>query len=126
MIAFESKGDFSNLELFLAKMKRGALYSSLEGFAREGVRALANATPVESGLSAASWDYDIEISLGRSYSIIWTNVNLVNGIPVVVLLQYGHGTGTGGYVRGRDFINPAIRPVMDRIADNMWKEVTKS
>lgn len=126
MIAFESKGDFSNLELFLAKMKRGALYSSLEGFAREGVRALANATPVESGLSAASWDYDIEISLGRSYSIIWTNINLVNGIPVVVLLQYGHGTGTGGYVRGRDFINPAIRPVMDRIADNMWKEVTKS
>lgn len=126
MIAFESKGDFSNIELFLAKMKRGDLYSSLETFGRQGVRALANATPVESGLSAASWEYEIEISPRRSYSIIWTNRNLVNGIPVVILLQYGHGTGTGGYVRGRDFINPAIRPIFDQIADAMWKVVTKS
>jgi len=106
-------------------MSKGAIFSRLESYGREGVNALANATPNESGLTAASWDYEV-INKGGSWTVVWTNSHIVDGTPLVILLQYGHGTGTGGYVQGRDFINPAIRPIFDRIADDVWKAVTSA
>lgn len=89
-----------------------------------GVNALSNATPVESALTASSWYYEVESRRGY-HSIRWYNSNVNQGVPIAIILQYGHGTGTGGYVRGRDYINPAIRPVFDQIANEVWKEVTK-
>ena len=98
-------------------------FRNLEKYAREGVTALASATPVDSGTTAASWGYEIQKRHGK-VSIYWTNSNINNGVPIAVILQYGHGTNNGGYVQGRDYINPAIRPIFDKIADNAWKEVT--
>lgn len=123
MISVESKGSFKNLEAFLSKAKKADAFNVLEKYGAIGVRALASATPVDTGLSAASWTYKVEKKWGK-YSIIWSNTNVVNGTPVVIMLQYGHGTGTGGWVQGRDFINPALRPVFDQIADAVWREVT--
>jgi len=125
MITFESKGSFKKTETFLTKMSKGEIYNSLDRFAREGVNALASATPSESGATAASWSYEIRTTRTSS-SIVWTNSNVVGGVPVVILLQYGHGTGTGGYVQGQDFINPALKPIFDKIADNVWKAVTSA
>lgn len=124
VISFESSGS-NKTESYLEKLSKGDLFSSLDRFGREGVSALASATPVDSGVTAASWNYEIIRSRG-SYTIAWTNGHIVNGAPVVIMLQYGHGTGTGGYVQGRDFINPAMRPVFDRIAENVWKAVTSA
>lgn len=125
MIEFKSTGSFKKTESFLAKIKGGGIYQILDSYGRAGVAALASATPEESGASASSWGYEIVKSAGK-YSIYWTNSHTVSGIPVVILLQYGHGTGTGGYVQGRDFINPAIRPIFDKIADGVWKAVTSA
>lgn len=125
MITIESKGSFKKTESFLSKISGRSLYRSLDKYGREGVSALRSATPEESGLTAASWDYEITSS-GGSYSITWLNTNVVDGIPIVILLQYGHGTGTGGYIKGQDFINPAIKPVFDRIAQDVWKAVTSA
>lgn len=125
MITFESTGDFERTRKALHKMSRGDIFAALDQYAQEGVSALASATPVDSGLTAASWGYEVKRSRG-SYSITWTNTNTQNGFPVAVMLQYGHGTGTGGYIRGQDYINPAIRPVFDLIADKVWKAVTSA
>lgn len=125
MFSFESSGSFDKTEKALLKMSRGDIFATLERYARQGVSALANATPVDSGITAASWNYKIERSFG-SYSITWTNNHVVDGRPIVILLQYGHGTGTGGYVQGRDFINPAMKPIFDNIADQVWKAVTSA
>lgn len=124
MISFRQKGDFSNLTRFLEKAKEGVKAGDLDRFGKEGVAALASATPVESGLTANSWEYKIEHTKG-SATISFHNTNIQNGVPIAIILQYGHGTGTGGWVQGRDYINPAIQPVFDRIAENAWKEVTK-
>lgn len=125
MIIFESSGSFNKTESFLTKMSRGDVFQALEAYAQEGVRALSAATPIDSGATAASWAYQVQRSKG-SYSITWTNGNVVNGAPIAIMLQYGHGTGTGGYVQGRDYINPAMKPVFDRIADKVWKAVTSA
>ena len=125
MISFTSSGSFKNIDAFLSKMSRREMFNSLDSFGREGVAALANATPVDSGITAASWSYEVQRT-GNSYTIMWTNNHVVDGRPIVIMLQYGHGTGTGGYVQGRDFINPAIKPVFDRIADKVWKAVTSA
>lgn len=125
MITFESSGSFSNAEKFLKRMSKGDIFSTLDGYGRQGVAALAAATPSESGASAAAWAYTIERKNG-SYSITWTNGNMAAGVPVVILIQYGHGTGTGGYVQGRDFINPAIQPLFDKMANDVWKAVTSA
>lgn len=122
MFNFESKGDFNNAEKFLSKLLKGDMFRSLESYAKQGVAALSSATPREFGTTAASWSYEIERT-GDSTTIIWTNSHREKGFPVAVMLQYGHGTGTGGYVQGRDYINPAIKPVMDKIADGVWKAV---
>lgn len=125
MITFETSGSFDKTERFLSRMSKGDVFRALESYGQAGVQALAAATPVESGATSAMWGYTVKKTRG-SYSIEWTNGNVVGGVPVVILLQYGHGTGTGGYVRGRDFINPAIKPVFDKIADEVWKAVTSA
>jgi hypothetical protein len=125
VVSISSSGSFDRTERFLAKMRRGDLYRNLDGYARQGVAALASATPVESGLTAASWTYEIEASSSGA-KITWMNTNVISGFPVAIGLQYGHGTGTGGYVQGRDYINPAIRPIFDQIADAVWRVVTSS
>lgn len=122
MFSFESSGSFNNTESFLKKLLAGDLFRTLDGLAKQGVAALSAATPVESGVTAGSWSYEIKRSRDQT-EIVWTNSNLKNGFPVAVMLQYGHGTGTGGYVQGQDYINPAIKPVMDKIADGVWKAV---
>lgn len=124
MISFRQKGDFSKLTRFLEKVKEAVKIGDLDRYGREGVAALASATPIDSGLTASSWYYKIERENG-SVVISFHNSNVKDGVPIAVILQYGHGTGTGGWVEGKDYINPAIRPIFDKIADNAWREVTK-
>ena len=124
MITFKHKGDFSNLTRFLERAKEAVHMGDLDKYGRAGVEALASATPVDSGETANSWYYEITNSNG-SARITFNNSNIQNGVPIAIILQYGHGTGTGGWVEGRDYINPAIQPIFDEIANNAWREVTK-
>ena len=124
MISFRQKGDFHKLTNYLEKAKESIKLGNLDKYGREGVMALSANTPVDSGLTANSWYYIIENKKG-SVSITFCNSNISEGVPIAIILQYGHGTGTGGWVQGRNYINPAIRPIFDRIADEAWKEVTK-
>ena len=124
MIKFRHKGDFSKLTRYFEKMLNAIRLGILDKYGREGVAALASATPVESGQTAGSWYYEIEHKKG-SASIIFLNSHVNQGVPIAIILQYGHGTGTGGWVQGRDYINPAIQPVFDKIADEVGREVTK-
>lgn len=124
MLSFSSSGSTSKTSSFLKKMSEtSTLYSSLDSLAKQGVSALQNATPKDSGLTATSWDYEIKIVAGTA-TITWLNTNVEDGANIAILLQYGHGTGTGGYVQGYDYINPALRPVFDQIANEVWKKVT--
>lgn len=117
-------GSTARTRSFLQKMqKSNFLYSELERLAQEGVTALQQATPQASGLTANSWSYEISTS-GDKTTITWLNSHTEDGVNIAIILQYGHGTGTGGYVSGRDYINPAIQPIFDSIADNVWKKVT--
>jgi hypothetical protein len=116
------RGSFKNTEKFLKKMPKISVERILEKYAQQGVDALRLTTPELTGLTAYSWDYLISVDK-EEYSITWTNNNLVDGIPVAILLQYGHLTGTGGYVQGYDYINPALQPIFDKIAEDVWKEV---
>ena len=125
MISFTSKGDWKKTQDFLRKMSKGDIYQSLDSEASRGAAALASATPLDSGLAATSWNYKIERSKG-SCRITWMNNDVENGFPVAIMLQYGYGTGTGGYVQGQDYINPAMKPIFDSIADKVWKAVTSA
>ena len=124
MITFRQKGDFSKLTRYLEKVKSVVKLSDLDKYGKEGVAALASATPVDTGLTASSWSYEIKQKNGR-VSISFKNSNIQNGVPIAIILQYGHGTRNGGWVQGRDYINPAIQPIFDRIANDAWREVTK-
>lgn len=124
-ITLESTGSFENSEAFFKRMSKQDIVSVLERYGSVGVSALQAATPVDTGLTASSWSYQVAKELG-SWSVSWHNQNGTSGAPVAILLQYGHGTGTGGYVAGRDYINPAIQPVFDKIASDVWKEVTRT
>ena len=124
MITFRQKGDFSKLTRFFEKAKEVVRLGDLDKYGREGVAALASATPIESGRTASSWYYQVENKNG-SASITFYNSNVNKGVPIAIILQYGHGTRNGGFVQGRDYINPAIQPIFDRIADEAWREVTK-
>lgn len=124
-ITFSSKGDFKNTDRFLTRMSKADFDAAIDQYARQGVSALAAATPIDSGETANAWDYTVQKSK-NSFSIIWTNSHIDDGVPIAIILQYGHGTGTGGYVQGRDYINPAIRPIFDSIAENVWKVVTSA
>jgi hypothetical protein len=124
MITFKEKGSFNNTERYLRRLKQTELFAVLGKYGSMGVAALSDATPVESGETAASWTYTIEQRPGY-YSIRWHNTHVNKGLPIAILLQYGHGTGTGGYVQGRDYIMPAVRPIFDQMADEAWKEVMR-
>lgn len=123
MIRITQKGDFKNTERFLKRAKNLEAFRILDRYAQRGVAALSAATPVRSGKTASSWDYEIHSS-ADTYAIHWTNSNINKGVNIAVIIQLGHGTGTGGYVQGIDYINPAMKPVFDEIADAVWKEVT--
>lgn len=125
MISFKHTGDFSKTTKFLERAKRGDYLKVLDKYGKEGVKALSSATPVDSGTTANSWSYKIEKG-NSSAKISFLNSNVNKGVPIAIILQYGHGTRNGGYVQGRDYINPAIQPIFDRIANEAWKEVTKS
>ena len=124
MISFRQKGDFSKLTSFLERAKEYVKIGDLDKYGREGVAALSSATPVDSGKTAGSWSYEITNKNG-SVTISFNNSNIQNGVPIAIILQYGHGTKNGGWVQGRDYINPAIQPVFDEIVDKAWREVTK-
>jgi hypothetical protein len=123
MITIRQKGDFSKLNRYFEQLKEVVKIGDLDKYGREGVAALASATPVDTGTTASSWKYEIERSSDR-VAISFSNTNIQNGVPIAIILQYGHATGNGGYVQGRDYINPAIQPLFDKIAENAWKEVT--
>jgi hypothetical protein len=124
MISFRHKGDFSNLTNFLERSKEMFKLSDLDRYGREGVQALSSATPVDTGLTARSWYYKITHERG-TVSISFHNSNIQNGVPIAIILQYGHGTKNGGWVQGRDYINPAIQPIFDKLLNDAWKEVRK-
>lgn len=124
MISFKHSGDFSKTLSFLNKSAKGISTGILEQYGREGVTALSEATPTDSGVTANSWFYKITNSKGVT-SISWYNTNIVNGVPIAIILQYGHGTQNGGWIEGRDYINPAIKPIFDKIAEKVWMEVNK-
>ena len=124
MITFKHKGDFSKADKFLKKVKNAARIGDLDKYGQEGVDALSFATPVETGTTANSWRYEI-VRKDGSVSINFLNTNIQNGVPIAIILQYGHATRNGGWVEGRDYINPAIQPIFDRIAENAWREVTR-
>ena len=124
MIKFRQKGDFSKLTRYLEKVKEIVKLGDLDKYGREGVAALASATPVDTGLTASSWRYEIQHG-NDSVSIAFYNDNIQNGVPIAIILQYGHGTRNGGYVQGIDYINPAIKPIFDKITEDAWKEVTR-
>lgn len=122
-IRFTHKGDFSKTTKFLKRAQNSVRYSDLEKYAKKGVEALASATPVESGLTAKSWSYEI-INEKGSITINFNNSNNNKGVPIAIILQYGHATGNGGWVEGRDYINPAIQPIFDEMVKELWREVT--
>ena len=124
MISFRQKGDFAKLTRYLVKVKNTAKIINLDRYGRDGVAALASPTPVDTGLTADSWYYKIE-NKKESAKITFYNSNIQNGVPIAIILQYGHGTRNGGWVEGRDYINPAIQPIFDKIAADAWREVTK-
>jgi hypothetical protein len=125
VISIQTRGSYEKTRSFLQKIARGDFFQILDRLAQEGVTALASATPVDSGIAAHSWTYRIEKS-GASCTISWLNTDVETGFPVAIMLQYGYSTGTGGYVAGRDYINPAMRPVFDKIQNEVWKVVTSA
>ena len=125
MITINHYGDFKKLTNFLEKMKRMFDVSILDKYGREGVAALSAATPIDSGKTASSWTYEIK-DIKDGMTLTFNNTNIQNGVPIAIILQYGHGTRNGGWVEGRDYINPAIQPVFDKLANEAWKEVIGS
>lgn len=123
MITFKSKGDFSKTTNFLENIKKSKYADILDKYGQLGVKALSEATPKDTGLTASSWDYTITNKNGK-IKLTFTNSNIQNGVPIAVILQYGHGTNGGGWVEGTDYINPAIRPIFEEIVRDAWKEVT--
>lgn len=123
-IRLSSKGDFSKVTGYLEKLKEGLYLGILNKYGREGVNALRAATPVDSGKTAAGWYYKIQNGHGKA-EIQFCNSNINEGVPIAIIIQYGHGTGTGGWVQGVDYINPALKPVFEEIKNKVWEEVTK-
>ena len=124
MITITSKGDLSKTYKFLKKISSQKFLDKIKEFGEKGVQALSNATPVDTGKTAASWGYKV-VTTNNSITITWTNSNVVKGAPIAIILQYGHGTRNGGWVEGRDYINPAIQPIFEQIKNEIWREVTK-
>lgn len=125
MITIRQKGDFSKLTKYLNKISKAADIRNLDKYGQRGVAALSSATPKDTGLTASSWSYEV-VQNKQSISIEFHNTNIQNGIPIAIILQYGHATKNGGWIEGRDYINPAIQPIFDEIVAEAWKEVTKA
>lgn len=125
MIKITHKGSFDKTEKFLSYLNKGDMYKTLDSWARVGIDALQKSTPIDSGETARSWSYTVA-QKGKVVTITWSNSHIVNGVPIAIILQYGHGTGTGGYIQGRDYINPAMKPTFNKIADQVWKAVTSA
>lgn len=125
MIVVKTSGNFDRTEKFLKKISKGDIFKALSRYGQRGVNALSSSTPKRTGKTASSWDFEVEMT-STSYSIVWTNSNTNKNVNIAVILQYGHGTRNGGYVRGIDYINPAMKPIFEQIADEAWKEVTRS
>lgn len=124
MITFRQRGNFNKTEKFLKKSLGRNYIDVLERFGKQGVEELSAATPIDSGVTASSWYYEIIQNESKgTISVVWKNSNVNKGVNIAVILQYGHGTRTGGWVEGRDYINPALRPIFDRMAEAAWKEV---
>lgn len=123
--SFTARGEYAQTEKALKRMSSQEIFRSLKKYGQEGVNALAAATPKDTGETASAWGYKLDFSRGR-YTLSWFNTVMAGDTPLVVLIQYGHGTGTGGYVHGRDFMNPAIQPIFDRISNEVWMEVMKA
>lgn len=123
MISIKHSGSFGKTEKFLKKASAFPIIGIMDKYGREGVAALSSATPMDSGLTAGSWAYEIHRSRS-SVSLVFTNSNLRDGIPIAILIQYGHGTSTGGYIQGLDYINPALKPIFTKMSEDIWKEVT--
>lgn len=124
MISVKHKGDFSKVIRYLERVHKGVNIRSLDKYGREGVEALSSHTPVKTGLTASSWYYEIEDKRG-TVELRFCNSNIQNGVPIAIILNYGHATRNGGWVVGRDYINPAIQPIFDKIAEDAWKEVIR-
>ena len=124
LMTFKQQGDFKKLSSFLERMKKPLKKTTLDKYGKEGVQALMAATPVDTGLTASLWHYDINMSKDSS-SISFYNDNIDNGVPIAIILNYGHGTRNGGYVKGRNYINPAIQPIFDKLAQEAWKEAIR-
>lgn len=125
MFFIVSKGKFRNLERFINRMEKNDIFNQLDFYGRQGVSALRSMTPVDTGITANSWSYTAAVGKNET-TLTWHNTNTNKGVNIAIILQFGHGTGTGGYVYGRDYINPAVQPVMDQIARNVWEAVKKS
>jgi len=124
MIKFKQKGDFKKVNSYFERLEEAIHVGFLDRFGKAGVDALSTATPVDSGRTASSWGYEIEHSK-TSVRLSFYNTNIQNGVPIAIVLQYGHGTRNGGWVEGSDYINPALRPIFNQIANESWKEITK-
>lgn len=124
LLRIKSHGDFENFTRFFKRTREKRYLDGLDKFGRAGVNALAEATPVDSGETAASWYYEIE-QTEKGYRIVWRNSNVHDGAVIAILIQYGHGTGSGGYVQGIDYINPAMRNIFRQLAEDAWREVTQ-
>lgn len=125
MIKITQKGNFNNTEKFLKSAKELRIIQILNEYGKKGVDSLSLNTPINTGETASLWNYEIHVSKD-TYKLIWTNDSMNDGIPIVILLQYGHATKNGGYIEGTDFINPAIKPIFDEITNELWREVTKA
>lgn len=124
MVKLETSGSFKHTFNFFDRVQRKAMYKKLEKYGEEGVAALSSATPVDTGLTAASWGYEIKMTANR-LNISWWNTNINEGVPIALIIQYGHATGNGGWVEGVDYINPALKPIFDEIEKKVWREVTR-
>ena len=122
-IKFTTKGDWGKTYSYLKRLQSNKAFAIMEKYGQQGVTALAAATPVETSETANSWTYEVVRKKGY-FAIHWHNTHVEDGIPIAVILQYGHGTGTGGYVQGRDYIMPAIQPIFDAMVNEIWREVT--
>ena len=123
MIKVKTSGSFSNMQKFLKRANLIRVEKILNRYGRYGCQRLAAATPVDSGKTAASWTYEV-VQKDGAYDLVFLNTNTNKYVNIAIILQYGHGTGTGGYVKGQDYINPVLKPIFDSIADQVWKEVT--
>ena len=121
---FKHSGDFKQIEAWFLRAKKLQVKTILEKYGQLGVQALAKATPLDTGLTADSWHYKVSLS-NDGYVINWTNDNVVDGVPIAIILQYGHGTRNGGYVPGRDYINPTLKPILDDLSNKLWEEVRR-